>query len=378
MREKATPANLKDHIPRLDVLRGIAILLVFFFHLLVLADGWRIPWKGLWADLSRWPLTSYPLVPVAWGGLLGVPLFFVLSGFCIHYAFLRRGKQLEVKPFYWHRFLRLYPAYAVAAIVYAFLAAIDLVSYKYENVFQLPVHLLLVHNLNKSTFMGINGAFWSLGVEFQFYLLYPLLLLMRKKWDLRVCLVISLVINVIMQIYLSLTRHVIGPPVSVEWSFPLVTWCNWIMGACLAEAYVEKRRLFSKWWLMFIVSLVMVVYSQMYKSLHVQTFLCVATLCAVIMDRYVANPHPLTWIERMIVPVGLVSYSVYLWHMPIIVLTGKFATYLGLPTSTLAVLGIYLPFILLFLVPISWLSYKYLEIGVMRYFKQRKIDTAPA
>jgi len=324
---------------------------------------------------------SYPLLPIGWGGLLGVPLFFVLSGFCIHFAYLRRGKPLEAKAFYWHRFLRLYPAYFVAAVIYAALVAwlpYKLLSYKYENFYQLPVHLLLIHNLNKSTFMGINGAFWSLGVEFQFYLLYPLLLLMRKKWDLRVCLAISLVINVLLQIYFSVTRHVIDAPVSLEWSFPLVTWCNWIMGACLAEAYVEKRRLFSQWWLMLVIAAGMFVYSQMFKSLHVQTYLCASTLCAVIMDRYVSITRPLIWIERLIVPVGLISYSIYLWHMPIVLLTGKLAVYMAWPNTTLAVLGIYLPIVLLFLIPISWLSYTYLEIGVMRYFRRRKIDTVAA
>jgi peptidoglycan/LPS O-acetylase OafA/YrhL len=379
MPEKKSPASLQDHLPRLDVLRGVAILFVVFFHLLVMADGWRIPWNGLWADLSAWHYISYPLLPLMWGGLLGVPLFFVLSGFCIHYAFLRRGKSLEAKNFYWHRFLRLYPAYFTACVVYAALVAwlpYKLLSYKYENIYQLPVHLLLVHNLNKSTFMGINGAFWSLGVEFQFYLLYPLLLLMRRKWDLRVCLVISLGINIALQLYNSLTRHIIDPPVSVEWSFPLVTWCDWIMGACLAEAYVAKRRLFSQWWLMLLVCAVFFVGSQMFKSLHVQSFLFSSALFAVLMDRYIPDPRPLTRIERAIVPIGLVSYSVYLWHMPIVQLTGKLADYLGLPTTTLAVLGLYLPFILIFLVPISWLSYAYLEVKFLRYFKKKKLDPA--
>jgi peptidoglycan/LPS O-acetylase OafA/YrhL len=369
-----------DHIPRLDVLRAAAILLVFFFHYYSMGpgSGW-LPWNGLVRDYSQWPIYSLPFLPVMWGGLLGVPLFFVLSGFCIHLSFLRRPDRFTVKDFYWRRFLRIYPAYFVCLVACVLLT--QWMPYKYEVWYQVPIHMFLIHNLVKMTFSGINGVFWSLGVEAQFYLFYPLLLLARKKWGLQACLIASVALNVLCQLHNALTRHTIESPISSVWSMPLLTWCNWILGACLAEAYVEKRRFFQRGALIFVLSLFLFVLAQSFKHQLVESYFFAAVLCAVLMDRYLAWKAPVSRFERFLIPIGLVSYSLYLWHVPVIRLSYDLINYEKWPQTFWMGHFVYLPVIMVLNVPVVLLSYYYMEQTFPRWLKkvvaERKAKTAP-
>lgn len=370
--------DITEHIPQLDVLRAVAFLSVFGVHYMGAVPGLSNRWNGMVPDFTGWSPGAHFLLPLLWGGTFGVPLFFVLSGFCIHLSFLRRPASFRVKDFYWRRFLRIYPAY-VGSLVFCVLFAYWIPS-KYQHFYQIPVHLLLVHNLFKCTFEGINSPFWSLGVEFQFYLAYPLLLAWSRRWGLTRCLAAALVINLLMQIYFSATRQVIDSPVSVDWSFPLVTWCDWILGACLAEAYVNGRRLFSHGTAILLISLVLFIVSENFKTLHTQSYLFASVLSAAIMDKYLAWRRAPSRLERVLVPVGLVSYSLYLWHMPLIILGSKFLIYLQVPGNGLTWAFVYLPFIAMLLALASILSYRYLEIGVPRLLKRKaarpKLDLA--
>ena len=104
-------------LPRLDVLRGIAILGVMLYHRLNAASGRdRLGWAGDWL---RWEdsLTSQPkLVYPAVLGMTGMPLFFLLSGYLIHGGDLRRFwlTQTGLIDYGWQRFWRIYLAYSAA------------------------------------------------------------------------------------------------------------------------------------------------------------------------------------------------------------------------------------------------------------------------
>jgi peptidoglycan/LPS O-acetylase OafA/YrhL len=257
---------------------------------------------------------------------MGVALFFVLSGFCIHYAGFSR-RTFSARDFFWRRFLRLYPAYLVALIVFSCLE--KWLPYRYFNVWQVVSHLLLIHNFTHATFFGINGSFWSLAVEAQFYLLYPLLLYANSKWGMTRSVVAALGLNLIAFLYLSVTKAA-PVPVHPTWSFPLVTWCDWILGAALAEAYVQRRRLFSheKSWLVGSGLLLLLVLNV--RWLNVESYLFGAVFFAVALQRYLALKTPLHFVERALVPVGIISYSLYLWHEPLIYLVNQAGAQLGL------------------------------------------------
>ena len=194
MSARTTPSH--SRLLSVDVLRALAALAVVLHHIPRFADGLS----------SEMRLVLF--LPLRLGAL-GVPLFLVLSGFCIHLraaAVLARGQEVrgDWGRFWRRRFFRLYPPYLAAiALSVAIYYVVDPRVYpKPEGISDLPrdliAHLLLIHNLFHEYCYGLgNGVFWSLGLEEQLYGLYFVYLLMRRRWPsgrtlLAVC-VVSLV-----------------------------------------------------------------------------------------------------------------------------------------------------------------------------------------
>ncbi len=154
----STPLRYKGYLPGLDILRGLAILLVVCYHG---TDG-RVPWQSTTTWL-RWPLLA------AGYGASGVQLFFVLSGFLISSILIdSAGSHDYYRKFYLRRALRILPAYLVLLVV---LRLDHVVSWRF-----LLAALLYIANM--ASLVGAKsyeyGALWSLAVEEQFYLIWPI------------------------------------------------------------------------------------------------------------------------------------------------------------------------------------------------------------
>lgn len=160
-----TPAD-PSHPTRLDVLdglRGIAVLLVLWYHV------WEISWKPSPSWLQFLPET----------GFIGVPLFFFLSGFVITYPFARwqwaGAKQPSWGDFTWRRFIKIVPSYALSIVV-AYSIGYAAQQQGNASIFQdVVTHLLFVHTWFDQSFGSINGVLWTLAVEVEFYVCFPLI-----------------------------------------------------------------------------------------------------------------------------------------------------------------------------------------------------------
>ena len=167
-------AKLPTTMPRLhfiDGLRGLAMLMVLCFHSAVNSDGWTVP-GHLFGFVSF--------------GYVGVNLFLVLSGFCLYWPFVQmRGRR---EPTLWEfakkRCRRILPPYYAALLFFwAFLLLDVLTHHHYHEdatslrhvVLSLFWHLSMLYNLSPAYILSINGVFWSLGLEFSLYILFPLL-----------------------------------------------------------------------------------------------------------------------------------------------------------------------------------------------------------
>lgn len=154
----------------LDGMRGIAILLVVWFHI------WQISWLPA-------PAPWLQFIPET--GFIGVSIFFFISGFVICYPFVRAHIEGGPRPSWGHfayrRALKIVPSYLLSiAIVY-------LIGYEHVEqsggVFRdLLTHLLFVHNWFATTYGSINGVLWTLAVEVQFYCAFPLISLAFLRW----------------------------------------------------------------------------------------------------------------------------------------------------------------------------------------------------
>jgi peptidoglycan/LPS O-acetylase OafA/YrhL len=145
----------------LDGLRGIAVLLVLWYHV------WEISWLAPPAWLVFLPAT----------GFVGVHLFFFLSGFVISYPFVRAAVLGTPAPtwahFAWRRFIKIVPSY-VLSIAAAYAIGYAQVQPNASTIPDLVTHLLFVHTWFPDRYGTIDGVLWTLAVEVEFYCIFPL------------------------------------------------------------------------------------------------------------------------------------------------------------------------------------------------------------
>ncbi|MFL5310815.1 MAG: acyltransferase family protein [Myxococcales bacterium] len=184
MGAEAKPIRITGHLPGLDGVRGLAILLVMAVHFV--GNATPVNWgERLAAKVGGW-------------GVLGVDLFFVLSGFLITGLLLdAKGGPHYFRNFYARRTLRIFPLY------YAVLAALFLAL---PLLFALPApleearrHQAWLWTYTANFFLAAKGSwalsyvshFWSLAIEEHFYLLWPLVVFSFRRETLeRICLAV--------------------------------------------------------------------------------------------------------------------------------------------------------------------------------------------
>src|SRR5713226_5982866 len=205
--------------PPLDVLRGIAVLLVIFSH--------------------------YPVRKVVLSGWIGVDLFFVLSGFLISgllFSDLASNGSIALRRFYIRRGLKIYPAF------YFFLASTSLL---------LPTTLPRKFLLSEVFFLQsyvphIWQHTWSLAVEEHFYILLPVLLLVLNRWK-RLHYLPTLSLLLVVVCFLGRVVTGIWSPAHREWmqSATHLRIDGLFAGVALGYMYHFQREKFlvcSRWW----------------------------------------------------------------------------------------------------------------------------------
>ena len=339
-----------------DILRGVAILMVIIFHAFGQTYGYSLPWAGWLRDFQSPQTTTLVwFYPVTFGWA-GVSLFFVLSGFCIHYSYLR-SQQFDISNFFWRRFWRIYPAYFAALLFFVALAYAAMPSVPFTS--QFVWHALFIHNATPTTFFGINASFWSIATEMQLYLLYPALLLLRRHFGIEGALVITLLVGLLWR---SIAVGVWGLPdevINPAFTAPFMTWFDWTLGAFVADRFVRGERAFRhpRRPLFFLVPIF--VGSTLFKPMIIFGFSLAAGTAAVILDAALWVRWRRSLMIIVLTFIGTISYSLYLWHQPIMTkVPHSIARILGLP-------GAWCAFFVALLVG-SYFSYRFFEHGGIR------------
>ncbi|MGO9863149.1 MAG: acyltransferase family protein, partial [Terriglobales bacterium] len=154
---------LRSRMPELDTIRGIAVLLVLFFH----GFGFRYGLQGLSGFRKLFVAATLP-------GWMGVNLFFVLSGFLITGILLdAKSKAHYFRNFYTRRALRILPLYYA---VLALLAVVTRTGWIDRQASWAFLGLSFFYLSNVTVLFEVPmqyGVLWSLAVEEHFYLLWP-------------------------------------------------------------------------------------------------------------------------------------------------------------------------------------------------------------
>ncbi|BDG09645.1 acyltransferase family protein [Anaeromyxobacter paludicola] len=212
--ESARPAVARFYRPELDALRFLAFLMVFGSHVV-----WRLPRASIFASAP-----ALALAVIASGGF-GVDLFFVLSAYLITELLLREKDatgSIDVRSFYARRILRIWPLYfATIAAGFALQYAMPLLRGGEPRIV-LPLGAVLAFVLLAGNWYSTRGfvsspvsPLWSVSIEEQFYLLWPLWVRRCGRRALQVTAVLLVGVGWVTRAWLF-ARHAPYPAV----------WCN--------------------------------------------------------------------------------------------------------------------------------------------------------
>ena len=179
------PNSLPRRFPGIDLLRGLAALLVLVYHVIEYGNWSSLPNTGL-AYVFR-------------HGWVGIDLFFTISGFVIALSALDGVQQQGAnfrKPFAIRRLARIVPLYLLTSLLFLVLIQPTLLLQPWPSLTaHIGSRLLFIHNLYPGTHGSINGPSWSVALEMQFYLamllLAPWLARTRALWMLAAALLVS-------------------------------------------------------------------------------------------------------------------------------------------------------------------------------------------
>ncbi len=359
----------RSQVAALDGLRAVAVLLVVLVHSCQYAVSWA---KGSESHFLAWSYYGWSF------GRFGVHLFFVLSGFLLFLPYAEAiwgdARWPDWRRFYVRRMRRVGPAYWVSLLVIGAVAAAPLSD--------VVLHLAFLHNATGSTFHSINTVYWSMAVEVQFYLLLPVLALVVRKcrlWALAALLCVTPFTEVAIHMLEgrraatddALLRAVLSTPAYLTVFFE---------GASVAVLWVliQRGALSGRVWSRLGLAGCLVLPAAFTFDVRVSDsfsgklfifwnsaigFGFAALLLVVLTSPRVARVLSV----RALTGLGLISYSVYIWHVWLY--DKLFAHFLGLLGHPPALLGAGL-FVVVVILPVSYASFRLLE----RPFHVRRPD----
>ena len=368
------PTRFFQYRPELDVLRFVAFLAVFMHHALP-RDASLYIRNGLSPAATQWLLTAKE------AGAFGLDLFFALSSYLITELLLReyasRG-TFSVSAFYMRRALRIWPLYFTFLALTVFVVPTIFPKENFGAIYIVSFALFVGNWVcaAKGIPFSVAGPLWSISVEEQFYIGWPLLLRFFGVNRIKQLAIAMLVLAFMTRIFLAV-YGVEHPGV----------WCNTLarldpiaLGAILAftlqgrtPAINNVLRLvlaaaaFASWWL---IARYLGQDGRTSVASYALSGLASVVLLATVLqtDAQFLRVRPLSWLVYL----GRISYGLYVFHL--------LALALMMNVSVVPVLGIPLGFELrvlfsfLLTVALAAVSYSWLEQPFLRLKERFRPD----
>ena len=349
----------RAHLPILDALRFFAAAMVAISHY----THWVLEEQGIHGTLA---------MLVGDLSAIGMQLFFVLSGFVIHYNYAQTVTQTGgLKKFWVARFSRLYPLFFLLfalEFVISFLhgnSSCSQTGSKFGALLAAPYHLLFIQSwffqiiCNNSLiyqYHMVSGVSWSLSIEFFLYLMYTVCLhrfINRKPWQ-RIARIIAGATLVLLIFFLTIhhfepnvekiATNAFGPIATVDHGYQdsLLRWLYYfnptlwlvpfLMGMGLVELYTRRHAAIvaaTRPWqqeLLTLAALMLVVLSYLSLKLWVPQIPFIGRvgpflfcLFPLMLALFSLTMFPRTWTcrvlsARLFIALGQASYSIYLLH----------------------------------------------------------------
>jgi len=304
--------------PEIDGLRAIAVSAVILYHAQITILGQR-PFKG---------------------GFIGVDIFFVISGYLITSIILKElitTGSFSFKDFYKRRVRRILPALLFVMLLsfpfaWMYLLPNDLIDFSKSILYSLGFSSNFYFHYSGQIYGAVSGLLkpflhtWSLSVEEQFYILFPIILLFTFKY-IRKYLIQILIFGFITSLGLAEWTSRNYP--SASFYFLHTRMWELLAGSILAyfeikQGYRSKNKILNSIFPsigLFLIIITIVFFKLHFPHPSLYSLPAIVGACLII---WFSNKNELiTKIlsTKVFVGVGLISYSLYLWHYPIFALT---------------------------------------------------------
>lgn len=322
-------------------------------------------------------------LPYAWGGFVGVDVFFVISGFLMTQIVTKRQAKGDFKvwTFYADRFYRIVPALWAVCLAVLIGTAIWLDPLSLRGVARsVASSITFLSNFDYAAQGGYFGGAseanwllhtWSLSVEWQFYLLYPLLFVIIARWEVLrrhkvAVLVVIALLSLLLCAAVPLTRY----DALLRTSFFLLPARAWELIAGGLVALAPCHRLSPRIKTAALVAGLALILASVLTFNAGTAWPSLATVIPVAGAALViAAGHGSARWTRLpgVQPLGRWSYSIYLWHWPVIAAF----TYFAVENTALSIVaGVVLS------IAMGWASYVLIEQKLTRRLFDRRTPSA--
>ena len=312
-------------------------------------------------------------------GYLGVDLFFVISGFLISMYIYKEisNKKFRLLSFYNRRIKRIIPAtifllFAVSIISFAILTKVDLINFSKSLIYSIFFSSNFFFWLDGGYF-GPNDKlkpllhFWSLGVEEQFYIFFPIIFFFLIKFLKNINFLIWFVLVItLLSLFLNIFLINIGGSNPAFFLLPTRVW-NFGFGILAMLFFVTKKQNHNNFEIVFYISMILIGFYYHIPYLPVN-FIIIFFTFMLLKKNFPKNFFLNSVINNKFFQyIGLISFSLYLWHWPILVFVEYYFVHelnflIKIYTLTLSII-------------FSIISYHFIELNFRYKFKIKFLYT---
>jgi peptidoglycan/LPS O-acetylase OafA/YrhL len=343
----------------IDSLRAIAVLSVVAFH--------------------AFPNT-FP------GGFIGVDIFFVISGYLItsKINFGLENNIFRIYDFYQNRIIRIIPALVLMLLTLMLISYILLTKQEYKNIGEeVAAASIFISNLLSWRQIGYFDELaetkpllhlWSLGVEEQFYIIFPFFFIQLQKYNRKNLLLLAIILlSLILSIILTFNEKQ-----STAFYLPISRFFEFLIGSFVAlnhqkiESHLQKNsKLIIFIFLVCVIGFITLIFKinkNIYFPGFIATFPCL--LAASIIS--IGNQKKVSFIRALLNNnilklIGLISYPIYLWHAPVYSIIRLYGA--ESETRLLRIL------IIIPILTISYLTYRFIELPLKTKLLKKSVTS---
>lgn len=317
----------------IEILRFLTSLAVLFYHYRHFFNPFNSE-SELKYTVAQTDLPFKNLLDIFYeNGILGVQVFYTISGFVFTYIYYYFYQTTSYKTFFLNRFARLYPLHFATLILVTLLQIISNSSlgnfqiYQFNDLYHFILHLFFISSWGFEQGHSFNGPIWSVSVEILIYIIFFLSLLLIKKYKIYLIIIFSLLL-------LSIDKLINYESLFLE--------CARLFFSGSLVYFIVQNQNIKKYLLILSILLIFLSFLGNFK---IYLFCPSVLLLFIQLDNYLNYEK----IKNLFYKLGNLTYAIYLLHVPMQLLIILAFGYFSIPDTIFTNELFFISFILILL-----------------------------